>query len=124
MICSGVVVSVVKLSKNTVFVSHVNGYSNDDLYGVLCTINDTTITVDTEMKLSNADLSQVRMSAILSNEDTIFIASGNQNDASIRGTIVNCNKEVYPLQTGDIFGVAKTSGTSGQTVKVYVPDYN
>ena len=65
--------SAVLVDTNKVFIAHRN---DSYLYGVVCTISGTTITVGTDTQLSTAPVSDVYASAVLVDTNKVFIAHG------------------------------------------------
>lgn len=60
------------IGNNRVFIGHY--YANSRLYGVICTIDDTTITVGTDTQLANIDNTAQSTFAIYLGNNNIFIA--------------------------------------------------
>ena len=63
---------------NKVFIAHKG--INDNLYGLLCTIDNTTTTVDTDTKIAEGTYVYSNSSAVLVDTNKVFIAHRNDND--------------------------------------------
>lgn len=118
-------VSATVLSNDKVFISY--SYKSDFLlYGMLCTINETSITADTNIKLSSNTESGYRTLAIALSESQIAVIHfDNNTNRYVYGIILD-----YPINlvktitssTERIEGVAKTGGNAGETIKAYKPN--
>lgn len=73
-------VSVVPLNNNNVLVTHPKNTDNYYLYGIMCTVNGTTITKGSDTQLITAGYSGYKTSPILLNNGTIFIAHSYSSD--------------------------------------------
>ena len=86
---SGYYISAKKVSTNNIFIVH--SYSTEfHLYGIICTVNGTTITKGTDTVLSNTSYAGGRLSLpLLLSSNTIFIAHSKYgtNGYDLSGTI-------------------------------------
>lgn len=74
---TGYQISVVTLDENRVFIAHSYGYGKYYLYGMICTINGKSITVNTDTSLLSASSypeAGLRLSATKLTDSKIFIA--------------------------------------------------
>lgn len=120
---SGYIFSTVALSKDRVFITHLEG-STYYLACVMCTITNTTITKETSTTLSSVGNSGRGISNTLLSNSKLFIAHDyhNINAHELYGLICNFDLTITVKQfESEINGIAKTSGTSGDTIEIYVP---
>ena len=116
--------SCILLEPNKVFIAH--GYTNTYLlYKTIVEINGTEMTATfEEINDSNYSCNNNAPSCVLLEPNKVFIAHPNGKGSSsykyLYGTIYFGN-EAKPT-TSTIKGVAKTSGTGGDTIQVYVPN--
>ena len=81
-------ISIITLSTEKVFIAYLYG-SYTYLYGIVCTINGSTITAGTNTQLSSINSSGLGVSAILISNNRIFIAHSNYGlVCTISGTII------------------------------------
>jgi len=125
---SGIPISLTALSENMVFIAYAKENTNFLLYGMTCNIDGITVTKERDKQLSTQNYSGRFISAVAISENMVFIAhSIDSTNFLLYGTIYTLNNEKYVkrLETyvDRIAGVAQTSGTDGQLIKVYVPDY-
>ena len=122
LVTRGMTLSTVLLSENKVFIAR-SYESNGILSGILCTINGTVIAIEinTDLIVDNSTKPGYAASAVLLSENKIFIAHGY---SYVYGMLNNYNNGLYTTTNSNdkITGIAKQSGTSGQTVQVYVPN--
>lgn len=71
---TGNVISAVALSKNKVFIAHSYDKSNNYLYGMVCTINGTVITMGADTQLNATNNTGYAISAVALSENKVFIA--------------------------------------------------
>ena len=97
------------------------GQSGKFIYGLACTINNQMITIDRNNPLRlKTGLLTGSQYAFLMSENTIFlIYNSNLNVTLYQGPKVEKLKNRY----NNILGIAKTSGNSGQVIKVVAPNY-
>lgn len=135
-------ISTVVLPSGQVFISHRD--NSQYLGGIVCTINNTTITNGGDKTLSSNKFQGTTTSSVLIN-DNIFIAHNYDKDerylyAQIFGidetnnvptnnvTTIKYETQVRPATSLPCNGVAKTSGTGGDStghkdiVSVYIPE--
>lgn len=102
----------------------------EKLYRIICTIYGTSIEIISDMQLISNLLQNTTISAISSvliDKNKVFIANGykknNENAYCINGIVnlTNNIKKANRLQS-NILGIAKNSGTEGDTIKVIVPE--
>ena len=97
---SGEIISAVALNENKVFIAYgeTNGYS---LYGVIVTINGTTVTAGSDTQLNAQNYSGYGISAIALNENKVFIAhtmsSGYNNYYKYYGMIVTISENTITV---------------------------
>jgi hypothetical protein len=131
--------SATTLPDGNVFIACCTDSSNFYLYGVVCTVSDTTFSAGTTTKLSEDRYTGYKMSAITLNNGTIFIAHNYSTNyhlyAQIFGVsnniptnnvpITEYETQVRKTTTSKFDGVAKTSGVGGTTTapKDYVSIY-
>ena len=125
VIDSGYSPSIIKIDTDKIFIVHKGG-TNSHLYKIVCTVEGTSITAGTDTELCTIDNSGYRYSIVQIGTNELFVLhSSGENDTTnylygigyMKETIVN---EIKTL-TDKICGIAKTKGTEGQTVKVYIP---
>lgn len=113
--------------KVLVFSSRVSG--SYFLYGIICTIDRTTVTGGTYTSLSSNVYSGAEKSAILLNNGTVFVAHSRGSSYYLNAQIFGIDYEnnipttniiateyetqVRQVTTGQFDGIAKTSGTGG-----------
>lgn len=120
-ICS---TSLILLSNNKVFIIYDNNTSNKYLYGMICTIEGKEITKKTDIQLSTIKNTAYSKSAILLLDNKVFIAHSYGENYYLYGMICNMeegNVTQIKSSSDKILGIAKTKGTEGETVQVYVP---
>lgn len=115
-------VVTVELYKDRVLITY-GATSNICLYGVLCKINNTTITEQSTIQLSTLKNSGKYISIALLTEGKIFIAHSYNTTSELYGMLFTLNEYIQLLTTptDDIYGVAKTNGTEGNMVDIYRP---
>ena len=94
--------SAVLIDTNKVFIAHRN---SNYLYGIVCTINGTTITVGADTQLSDVTSSYIYISAALLDTNKVFIAHRNGNDlygvvCTVDGTTITIGTDTQ-LATGN-----------------------
>jgi len=87
---SGNYISTILLDDGKVFIAH--NYSNTIcLYGIVCTINGTNIIVGTDTQLSSVQYSGYSISAVLLEENKVFIAHSYSNSYYLYGIVCTIN---------------------------------
>jgi hypothetical protein len=110
--------SCILLEPNKVFITHP--YSNSCyLYGTIVTIDGTTMTA-TVKQLNTTKNSCYKAPSCVLLEDNKVLIGHSSSGYCLSGTIYFGDKVKQVTDT--IKGVAKTSGTSGDTIQVYVPN--
>ena len=112
--------SCVLLESNKVFIAHA--YSNSYyLYGTIVDVNGTSMTATIKFTTTNSySNNKYSPSCVLLENNKVFIAHSYGNSYYLYATLYFGNEAVSTTDT--IKGVAKTSGTEGQTIQVYVPN--
>lgn len=125
--------SVARVDDHKVFLTYATNSST--LEGVVCTISTDGITLGDKVTLDANRTSLLNNSTVVFSDNSVLVASsgslGTIIGATIYGNLVIANTEVEPIgtyvqpATSNLHnvGVAKTSGTAGQTVKVYCVGY-
>jgi hypothetical protein len=115
--------SCFSLGNNEVFIAHSYD-SNFHLYVSTVTINeDDTITVNSTTKLKN--YLGVGIICKQLNDGKVFIAHQDEEEIEFYGTTYLFNNYAVKYNNNTletINGVAKTGGTAGETIEVYVPN--
>ncbi len=92
-------ISVLLLENNKVFIAHSNEYFNC-LYGIVCTISETTITAGTDTQLSSIDDSGSLISAVLIDNNKVLVAHNNtKNNACLHGIICTISETTITAGT-------------------------
>lgn len=119
-------VSIVSLSETNVMILYCKNDNNRYLMGMQCEVDEDSIIVKNILQLSDEVNSGLYMSSIRINQD-IFITHAKGTSRLLNSMLYKTNKEISALkiqkETDRIAGVAQTSGTDGQLIKVYVPNY-
>lgn len=107
---------------NKVFIAHRS--INDNLYGLLCTIDNATITVDTDTKIAEGISVYVNSSVVLVDTNKVFIAHRNDDDLygivfKINGTNIEDMITIVPSST-KIEGLLATQATENSAGNVWV----
>lgn len=136
---AGYAISTHLLNNGNVFIAHCYDSSNYYLYGIIVTVNGTTITAGTDTQLSSTAYTGYAISALLLNNGRIFIAHSYSasyhlyaqifdvanNVPTNQLTINEYETQVRKTTTSKFDGVAKTSGVGSTTTapKDYVSIY-
>ena len=92
---SAVYFSSVLISDNKIFIAHTHTSSNYYLYGIICTISSTTITVGTDTAINSTDIYTGSRATVLKiNTERVFIAHANtalNNDGYLCGVLCKIN---------------------------------
>lgn len=113
--------SAVALSSNKVFIAHSYSTKNNasiQLYGVVCTINGTTITAGTETQLNSGDYSGYGISAVALSSDKVFIAHSSAYYHSLNGTVCTINNTTITVNTSSQINSMTNVGNIISTVKL------
>lgn len=114
---SGTHLSAVKLSNNNIFIAHSKSDSYH-LYGIACSITDTTITtgIDTALSLDRAG---ARISAVLLKNGKVFVAHslmfGSAAGGDLYGLIVSVNNTT--VTAGTDTGLCTTEELDATAIK-------
>lgn len=132
---SGEEVQAVALSENKVFILHTTDTSSEPsgnylaTYAMLCTISDTTITVNSDKKLKNAFTSTNFMSAVALSENKVFIVFTDSSTnygimiCTINGTSISFGNSVK-LNTSKVNSNISTIKISENKICVVFSDTN
>ena len=133
--------STLTLATNRVLIVGINNTTDYKMFGVICDINDTTISKYTPIIMNSDAYTGWKTSTVLMN-DLIFVAHSHtqnsyylyaqmfgivNNQPSSQAMINIYETQVRKARTSSINGVAKTSGEGGdgtehnQQVNIYVP---
>lgn len=138
---AGYTINAIILSDSQVFITYSYDFTittttvNHHLYGMLCRINNSEITVEENVLLSQNDstasLGEVISTTLINNKIFVsyskgkYISSGTQHNYSTYALITNYVFEAMLQKVKNkyqkIEGIAKTSGSDGQLVKAVVP---
>lgn len=119
---TGYTISVVALNESKVFIAHSNS-SYYNLYGTVCTIEETTITAGTLTQLSTGNYTGKTISAITLNENKVFIAhsslaSGSGTYYDLYAIICTINNTTITAGTDTQLSNNKYSGDFISTIKL------
>lgn len=89
----------VKLSENRVFVGYENSGDGNKLYGLVCTINGTSITVGTDTLLSTVQYSGVGFSIVDLSESKVFIGYSNKSKSVLYGLVCTVSENTITVGT-------------------------
>ena len=102
---------------------------NNSKYGtaIVLSVNGTTVTAGEKLVFNKATTTYSCPAVLSSSSAVVFANSGGYKGLSIDGTTITLNSEVKSeilvrASEGVINGVAKTGGSSGETVEVYVKE--
>lgn len=87
---SAYAISIVILSESKIFIAHSNS-TNYYLYGMICTVSGTTITVETDVKLSEQNIIGKKISAVLLEDNRVLIAHGYGDNSYLCGMLCKIN---------------------------------
>ena len=112
--------SAVALNSSKVFIAHSYG-SNYHLYGIVCTINGTTITVGTDTVLNTTNNTGKVISAVKLDEGKVFIAHPQTTSYYLMGTLCEVsNTSITVLKSQSLLGYNNT----GQSISVIALNKN
>ena len=106
---SGYSVSVVALSSNTVFLAH-SGDSNYSLYGMIVTIDGTTVTPGADTRIHSSENTGYLISLCVLPTDSVFIAHSYSSSYSIRGRV--CSVSGTTITPGADTVISSTADTA------------
>ena len=117
--------SIVAIDANTIFAFY--SYNTDYmLYGVLCLIDGTNISIKRNIQLSSVYYSGKVISAAILDKNNIFVAHSKTADYQLYGTLVDSSLEVLikkiTSSAEEIKGIAIASATSGQLAQIKKPN--
>ena len=101
---AGRTISTVKMTNGNVFVAH--SYNVSKLYGVVCKINDTTITAGEDTLIVNDNYAYSEMSAEILDDNRIFIAHSRDINYYLYGIIVTISDTT--ISKGSDYRIAST----------------
>lgn len=122
---AGYVISTTKVSDNKILITH----SYDDNYylnAMMCVIDNTEITADTDIRLSTAVRSGYGISTVLMLSNKAMIAHNYSNiDNSLCAMLCDTTEmvgiEKLASSSDKILGITKKKGIKGEIVKVVKP---
>lgn len=118
---SGAEISVAVLDEKRVFIAHSSDNTNRYLNGLVCSIDGTTISVDAHTELNTTLIySGTYINALTITKDKLFVVHSGDSNYKLYGMVVPISYGVTSL-SDKIFGVAKTGGSEGKEIQVYVP---
>ena len=89
---SGNAMETIVLDENRVFIARRNGSSSGgSLYGMICTINGTTITVNTDTAINSSNYTGTTISAVALDKSRIFIAHRYNSSNALYGIVCTIN---------------------------------
>lgn len=113
--------SAVALSSNKVFIAHSYSTQNNasiKLYGVVCTINGTTMTAGTETQLNSGDYSGYGISAVALSSNKVFIAHSSAYYHSLGGTVCTISDTIITVNAYNQIDSLTNVGNIISTVKL------
>lgn len=109
--------STALVDANTVFVSYVK---SNNAYGVTCSVSGTTISVNSDVKITATNNIYAKgMGILVSNEKILYVSRKTSSTYSIYGTIVTRGQSIIPSST-KIEGLTKTECTTSAAGDVWV----
>lgn len=111
---TGFKISAVALSENKIFIAHSYDGSHFYLYGMVCTVSGTTITVGTDTSISNSEYAGYVISATVLSDNKVFIAHSSGGGFPYLYGIV-CTISNTTITKGTDTAVVSTSN-SGNTI--------
>lgn len=115
---SGSRISAVLLPNGNVFIAHASSNDGPSLYGIVCVIEGTTITAGTDKELDSSSYSADTISAILLNNNTVFIAHTYKKYHYLLGMIVTINGTTVTKETDTELSSNTNSADRISTVKL------
>lgn len=110
---AGQATCAVALSENKVFVAHAYDSSNRYLYGVVCTIDGTTITKGTDTKLSSLYYSAGNEIEIVRlNNNKVLIFHSAENSSLLYGIVCTINGTTITAGTDTRLSIGSQSGNA------------
>ena len=122
---SGTYMWALKLSENRAFITYAGG-DFAYLHSMTMIIENLTIKIEKTWQLSNKIYTGRYVSAVCLGNEKILIAHNVDNTYYLNAMIQDVTNFVNQVNSllDTIQGVATTSGTEGERVKVVVPNYN
>ena len=118
---SGEVIEAISLSKNKIYVIY-SAYSDNMLIASIFNVKDEDITLYCKDDISTVrDNNNINIFITLLYKNRFLIANNHDNKlfAVMLDNSFNVKKHENELE--EIIGIAKTAGTAGEIIKVYVP---
>lgn len=119
------------LDKNNVFIQYTrksisSSSSNYNLYGIICRLYDTEVTLKTTKKFDTASISNdaLDFATVLANDNSLLTIYHYTTGRKVNPLLIDYSANKINKSNGfeiDLLGIAKTSGTAGQKIKVYTP---
>ncbi len=110
---SGSTISTVALSENKVFIAHSSTGSNDkQLYGLVCTVSDTSITTGTDTRIRSANNTGLTISTVKMSNTKVFIAHSWNTERYLSCSICNINGTSIGIGTFLQLSTTRESGYS------------
>lgn len=117
--------SAAMLSEGKVFVLQNSDGASVLPYGVVLSVNGDSIAVGTEIEISSLDALNGGIFAMALSEDRVLVLHSVGSDNQLYGTVFLDGSMIathVSLAVGDTAnGVAKTPGSDGDTIDVYIP---
>lgn len=114
-------INAVLLSGNRIFIAYKDA-TTDDVYYTVCIVDGNSFAVGEHKILDESYPCYITIDATLVAEDKVFVGYGYDEDyCYLRGIIISLASGLTSYTSG-IFGIAKESGTGGDTIEVYVPN--
>lgn len=118
----------IALDKNSLFIQYTNKAGTTNYYygyGVLCRIYNTIVNVETNNELPSSVTSSAyqKYGTVIINDNLLFLIR-NTTGGNLYSYLVEHHYNEINKSNGfekNIVGLAKISGTAGQTIKVYTP---
>ena len=105
----GGAVSACAMPNGDVFIAHSYG-SNYHLYGIVCTINGTTISMYTDTLLNNSTNAGIKINSILLNNGDILIIHSYSNEYYMAGIVCDVNMGIISAGTDTILNANSRAG--------------
>lgn len=100
-------VYAVLISSNTIFIAYSSG-TNNYLYGIVCTITGTTITVNAETQLSIQEHSAEAISVVKNSENKLIVLHSNGVETHLCATAIEIDNTIIVRNT-EILSTAERS---------------
>ena len=114
----GTIISIILLESNRIFLTYAS--TSNYLYGTICTINDTVITLGTNVQLSNRTISVTygRTKVVKTDINKIFISFGTTYDGvygmicTINGTTITAGTDIKLIAATTYYYSVTTLGSN------------